>query len=318
MALPDDFNFEVTIDKTGNAPVIRVKDLTDYGLIPLTDVKVFINIEGPLGVVHLSTPPTPDIDRGVTDTSANYLIPLNTNQEVPQGQYLIDYGVTVESTGDEYTLQKIFDYSYVAPVPKLKITYSCIRSELKSNDDTNYQVEGQDYISTTLKHDITWPVESGEPKEVTTAAEVVLGPNIWTGKYYSSLDTRPKYQIDEGVFVIDKLITGLNAKVICDIDYCKISSSLRNLINQRNCLSNKMSGEYQRLDFVITRATELIALADVAKLCENDVELEKIYKEINALLEGVNCGCSVGATAEPREVEPIVGGGCCPNLYSEW
>jgi hypothetical protein len=317
MPLQNDLRFEVTIDKTGNQPVVRVKDLSDYGGIPLANVFIFLTINGPLGLIHAFQPGTPDIERGTSDVSDDFLIPLTSDGEVPFGTYTVD--VDVDADGDPYTWNTQFEYTFVAPTPELKAEYSCLLSTFKSIDSTNYTVDGHEFISATKKHDVTWPSASGNPKEQTTATEVELGPNIWTGKYYSLLQTTPKYLIQTDVILICVLNVGATVKVSCDIDFCKIPTGLKSLIDKRDCMKNKSSGEYQRLDFIISRVSELLSLVNSSKNCGNIKLVEQIYKQAFSYLEKENCGCSVQLVPDaPKEIIPIEKIDCCPNLYVEW
>lgn len=318
MPLQQDLRFEVTVDKTGNDPVIRVKDLTDYGAIPLSNIFVYLSINGPLGVIHAFVPGTPDIDRSVTGVSPNYTLPLTTDDSVPFGNYTVDVVVDESGSGDSFNVEINFEYAFAPPVPKISFEYSCLMSTLKSIDSTNYQVQGYGFIAAVKNHDITWPEASGNPKEFTSSTEVLLGPNIWTGKYYSYLDTRPKYEIQEDVYVVDRVKTGATIKVVCDVDFCSIPKAYKNLIAKRDCLNNKSSGEYQRLNFIIQRVSELLSLAQSSKVCGDLNLLEQVYRQAYSYLEKENCGCSPGAIEDDKEIIPIEKDTCCPNLYFEW
>lgn len=314
--MPVDFRIQTIIDKTGNKPVIRFKDLTDYGVIALNTVELFFQVMGPLGDIHVPDyPNTPDIDRGVTDTSDNYILPLTSIGEIPEGLYLVLWTALID--GNEYIGEFDFEYSFSEPKPKLKVTYSCLKSELISLDDTNYQVDGQDYLSTTLSHKIKWPLSSENPDVSSTAAEVKLGPNIWTGNYHVELVSKPIYSIAQDVIVIGLVSTSMSSNVVCDIDYCKLSIAVQSLREQRDCMNNKSSGEYSRLDYVVGRATELLALATSSLTCD-EKRVEDIYRDLYILLNGYDCGCEIKAQVEDREVEPILSNDCCPNLYIEW
>lgn len=314
--MPVNLRLETTIDKTGNQPVIRVKDITDYGSVTVSLVKIFITLKGPLGVIHLTgSPSTPEIDRSATDVTVDYLIPLTSTEEVPNGSYAVEWSWTINDIPED-SGQIDFEYLFTEPKPMIGVKYSCLKSELISTDLTQYTIEGQDYIGTTLSHDIKWPIESELPEEKTSAVEVVLGPNIWTGDFYVKLVSLPRYYIAEDVIVIAKIYTGKSVKVVCDVDYCKISEAIENLIKQRDCMKNKASGEYQRLDYVIGRATELAALAEISKTCDEQ-RVEDIYRDLFKLLNSYDCGCQLKVDGIAREVEPMIGG-CCNNLYTEW
>lgn len=283
----------------GSPKNLKVTDTTNYATlgIALADAKGIIKATGPNGVFYNNTNwAAPDITPSVSLISGAISLPLDTNGDVVEGDYEIQYTIRVSGavTPGDYVNTFDYTYEYVEPTPEITIEYNCLTSQLTSTDETVYttEVDGTtvSYLTLTRTHTVTPPTGSGLSPTVASTAQVIVGPNIWTKTWITTISTITVWLYPDGLYVQDTITGEDSVEVECSLCLCDILTCINTIRNRyeeyRN--NNKPSLAAQKEELLNRIGTEYM-LYMIAERCGEE---EEKVTHCNNLVDLVSTECT--------------------------
>lgn len=295
-------NIKTVFDLTESPEEFKFTDTTDYSSIDINDVvggvlRIEV-LESSFLVYNNTDFNNPDIDPSTSLQSLiEVLLPKDSSGNIIEGTYKVTYTVRVDDGVDpayDVDVEKEFEYKYKSPVVKLEKTVDCITPLLKSNDVTNYVVNGKSPDEITRVHNINYPLSIDQPtvegttKEVSTSVFYTLPDNSL--EHSSDLKSTLEYHYD-GDFEIHDEVTGVcYIPVACSAQLCDIYCCLKAAWNRyMDNSSTHKAKEY--FDHWVKMATTAHHIA-LALKCGKGADVDKYVNYLNLIGNCDDCKCS--------------------------
>lgn len=282
-------------------------DTTDYvsQAIAANDVSICFKIVDPLGntLYNNTNFSAPDISPATSAT--NNLIPilLDSNGAIVQGQYAITatYQVALDTLYPQHTvtLTNTITLNYEAPTVEIELTANCVTPLLKSNDLTDYRVNGVTPTITRV-HTIFYPAVL-QLADLVGSGKILQTSTFYTNEHSSEVASTLTYNFT--TYSVSDVVTGTaTIDVVCDAQlcdiYCCIAAEFSRYSANKN--TNKVLADRHLNNWI--KMMSAAGQIGVALNCGKDTDVSNLT---SFLLDLGNCqpgcGCSTG------DPVPVVG-----------
>uniref|UniRef100_A0A6M3KR34 Uncharacterized protein n=1 Tax=viral metagenome TaxID=1070528 RepID=A0A6M3KR34_9ZZZZ len=229
--------------------------------------------------------------------------------------------------GYTYTLSQIYNLCFELPVINLEVSHDCRRSQLLSEDVSDYdidcngtEVEPDSVTRTmTIEYPETMPVAMADV--VTDSEEYYLGPRIWTGVYRISLSSVLQYTLPDDLVVQATILGNTTDEVECDECLCLYFPCMETLYENYYTYLGNNANKAETLKKVIDQLELNFMMYIAAEDCGED---SSVYCEkIADILSTQNCNCSPVTGDTSIEIIPVIssigggsGSGTCCDIFS--
>ena len=317
---------KVTINFTTN-------EITVEALAQLAAQKILVWIVDPLGdTVYKNVNWDTNSDAAFdlqysTTTSITKDLPVDVNDEILEGEYLIYYksvsGTSLVSSWDTY-----IKYCPTIPTISLSLAYTCRTSTITSTDTTDYLLRLScgatiDPISpseTLYGHTVYYPetIEGTVPDPVTSddPAEIITITRIYTKRWVSKISRFVSYTIpeslnytvktDDTLFSIEGTLLGQTyTDVACSDCICQILTCINQIYNAYKRAVEKDTVRARELQVQLDMLYLLLFRFMLSERCGTDADTAAICAEISAYLDYTGLACCSDSTDEGYSVEVI-------------
>lgn len=218
------------------AGTYSVIDLTNYAAagVAASDVAIYLKIDidsgsGLSNIYNNIGGSSPDIQPSVGTVSVNTIpVIVDGNGRPVQGTYYVTALYIVTGTSN-YNVQGNYSYAlnpaiFTYPEIDINIRINCNASTITSTDLTDYG----SYVELARTHTLYPPPGSkfqdgtlAQPK-VTTLAINVFGPEFFTGRWNSTVDSNVTWLISPNFYLIDNIEDCVTPDAVCDVNLCEI------------------------------------------------------------------------------------------------
>jgi hypothetical protein len=322
------FTFQINLN---NSPEdCTFTDTTPYVAngVALADVRGILKLTGPSGVFYKNAGwdsddfSAPDIDADVSLILTGTALPLDANGDVLTGTYTVEYKVDVSLT--VYTATAVeYDYCFDNPEVDIDMTADCATSILTSEDNTDYDVDCNGTTvspgTTTRTHTVKYPVDLGISDVVETADTVIVGPNIYTNIWTTTISTVLQYILPDGL-IVNTTVTGIDyLDVQCDECQCDFILCIQNIVSRYEGYLNTNPKEANRLLNILTRIEAYWMLYSMAVRCGEDDLKDSYCASLVALISSETTCCSDDDDTSSQEIIPVSGSGSgITTYYNVW
>jgi len=287
-------------------------DTTDYvsqGIDP-SDVAICFEITDPLGnTLYNNTDFTaPDIDPNVALTNNLISLLLDSDGNVVVGEYTVLAKYHVDASVDTVfnyaehtvTLSETYDLSeYTSPTVEIELTSNCITPLLKSNDITDYRVDG---VTPTIVrvHTIFFPAVL-QLADLVGSGKILQTAVFYTNEHSSEVESTLTYDFGD-YFVADVVSGTATIDVECDAQlcdlYCCIAAEFARYTANKNV--NKILADKHLKNWMMMM--DAAGQIGIALSCGKDSDINTLTTFILDLGNcQPGCGCSTG------DPVPVVG-----------
>jgi len=285
-----------------------VVDTTDYagqGVLA-ADYDGILMIKDPTSTIIYNNTnfASPDIDRATTDTNSDVDLPLDiTTQEPLKGVYKITYTVSDDLGATTCEVTQTFNFQYDSPEIIIDASFDCVTPLLRSEDDTNYLVDGKEPDSIVRNHVLNYPATTGEPaiggdtNLIQTSTMYVLD-NGEALQYPIELTSTITYSYtgsgSNSGFGVTDVITGNDyLNVVCDPNLCSIYCVLE--AQYKLYINTKGTKQGPAVKEKLNLMTSIAQLANIAFECNQSAYVSGYLEEIKAIAGATdNCTCGDG------------------------
>lgn len=285
----------VVIDE--QAKTVSISDITDYAGLSqsLTGLVASGSLVGPLGLSVIDKPlyTDPLIDLETDTESASFLLPLDVNNKIVEGDYKLTYTLRNEDLSTNFTREVIVCYKSKS-VLDASTEYNCEGAYFKFIDNTNYNGLTVSSKSLVIKYPIgTNGVRVAEDyvnADANQSSVIVVG-SLWTGGYTTIFSVTGTYSVGTHLQVAFSRVATLNTVVQCQ----------SSLVGLSNCIA-KVAEIYKSMceTGAPTRAIEcdLMLLNTYINLYEvaisqgtQNTQANTYAGLIRSIVDKYNCGC---------------------------
>lgn len=279
------------------AKTVLIKDITDYAGLSqaLTGIHAVGTLTGPLslGIIDKQTYADPIIDLEGGTTGVAFNLPVDGNQKIVFGDYVLSYTIRNEDGTFSFTKEVTICYTE-KDILNVSNAYNCETTSFKFVDDTNYNGLTITSKNLTIKHPINSQgdrVANDYQNTALNQSSVIVLSSLWTGTYTTIFGVAGTYLVGANLEIAFSRTSNSSLTVECQ-------SSLVGLLN---CIS-KVAETYKAMceTGAPTRSIEcdLMLLNTYMGMYEvssnqgvQNNQAENLAKKIFAIVDKYGCGC---------------------------
>lgn len=298
----DKIALEICFELNNDPKNFKLTDTTDYASegIALTDVEGLFKITSPDGTIAYENAgfatndfSSQDIDVDISTLFDTVSLPLDSENEVQLGNYLIEYKIEVIGGVQPgvYTKSFTVENCHVDPIVDVNFITDCFNSKLTSTDNTDYSTElVPNPTSIVRTHTAYSPPTSGLSDTVTSNKILVASP-ISTKTWTLEVSSIVRWDYPDGLCIINTLVGDIEAEITCDVSICDIFCCIDKLYKRYQAqlgLNSVLASQIKdQLDIV---SIDLVLFENALKCGHND----KAQGYYDHILEVSGCepGCS--------------------------
>lgn len=220
----------VVIDEQGKS--VSISDITDYvGLSQsLTGLVASGSLVGPLGISVFDKPlfAEPLIDLESDTESTSFLLPVDVNGKILEGNYTLTYTLRDEDLTTNFTLEVIVCYKSKS-ILDISSEYNCEGAYFKFIDSTNYNDLTVLTKSLVIKHPTginnVRVAEDYVNTNLNQSSSIVVG-SLWTGGYTTIFSVSGNYFVGTNLQIAFSRVATLNTVVQCQSSLISLSNCI--------------------------------------------------------------------------------------------
>lgn len=300
--IQDKIALEICFELNNDPKNFKLTDTTDYASegIALTDVEGLFKITAPDGTIAYENAgfatndfTSPDVDVDVSTLFDTVSLPLDSEDKVQLGDYVLEYKIEVIGGVQPGVYTKSFSVQncHVDPIVDVDFETDCFNSKLTSTDNTDYSTELVPAPTSIVRtHTAYSPPTSGLGDTVTSNKILVASP-ISTKTWTLEVSSIVTWDYPDGLCIINTLEGDIEVEVTCDVSICDIFCCIDKLYKRyesklgiNSVLANEIKDQ---LDIV---ALDLVLFENALKCGHND-KAQGYYDHILEI-SGCEPGCS--------------------------
>lgn len=226
-------------------------------------------------------------------------LPYNSNLEVVQGEYTIDYKIqATDDNGDTFILESQNEYNYLFddPKPNVDVTVNCGVGTFTVEDKTQTTVDNVSPTTTSREIKVTYPSDANQSATTTSNPTLVL-TSFYTNTQQVDLSLTLNYEFTN-YDVQTKVTYHDDVEVNCDSNLCSVYCCLKKLYDRMKYAEckNRTDFEYIRRDY--ERANYLAELIKNAESCAKNADINGYLEDLKKITNcNGDCGCN-GTTSQ--------------------
>ncbi len=229
---------------------------------------------------------------------------------------------TIEVTSTRiYTISKDLQYNYTASYGLIVLTSDCDKSELRSEDKTDYsQYDLSAPLSGQRNHLLRYPIDLVPPLADVPSQNAIISINpIYTNVFTSSIAA--VVELTTGALVIQDTINATESfDVQCGAQWCAIFSCVENVAkNYDTAISSGNQSEIQRWEQAYDKIQGYYMLWRIARSCGDNEKAAFYFNKAVETASSVDC-CSQDADqplSEPSKIIQAISDGGLTTIYNQ-
>lgn len=234
-----------------------------------------------------------------TSTTETIGLPYNSNLEVVQGEYTIDYKIQATDTnGDTFVLEAQNEYNYLFddPKPNLSVNVNCGVGTFTVEDKTQLVVDNESPSTTSRELKVTFPSDVSASPITTSNTSLVL-TSFYTNTQQVDLSLTLNY-VFTNFDVQTKVTAHEDVEVNCDSNLCDLYCCLQKLYEKMEYARCKDRTDYNFLEEKYRRALYLASLIKNAESCAKNADINKYISDLKEITNcNGDCNCN-GQTSQ--------------------
>jgi len=225
----------------------------------------------------------------------------------PSGQF------EITATRD-YALTKTYDYQYTEPEAKIVMTHDINKSELSSDDQTNYG----EYLTLVRTHTVKYPRDiASPPADIVQPLKKVLVNPIYTNNWTSLISTILEATTTDGLLIQATIEGTENHDVNVDDTLCECYQCIVNVFNNfRAAEINKNQRELIRWGGLAAKLGNELDLYNIARSCGKNTDAQAHLEIIKLLVAESGCTPTTNSNSKSILVIAVSAGGVS-TVYNE-
>ena len=249
---------------------------------------------------------SPDFTININATPVNVVtivnaigLAYNSNLDVVQGEYTIDYKIEADDTGgNTYVLEDQNEYNYLFDDPhaNLSVDVNCGVGTFTVKDNTLLDVDNTSPATTSRELKVTFPSDI-TTSPITTSNTTLVLTSFYTNTQQVDLTLTLTYEFTN-FDVQTKVTAHEDVEVNCDSSLCDLYCCLKSLYDKVEYARCKNRVSYERLAEKYERANQLAILIRNAESCAKNADINKYLGQLKDITDcNGDCGCS-GTTSQ--------------------
>lgn len=298
----DKIALEICFELNNDPKNFKLTDTTDYASesIALTDVEGLFKITAPDGTIAYENAgfasddfTSPDVDVDVSTLFDTVNLPLDSENEVQLGNYLIEYKIEVIGVEQPGIYLKSFSVEncHVDPIVDVDFITDCFNSKLTSTDNTDYSTELVPSPTSIVRTHTAYPPPTSGLSDTVTPNKILVASPISTKTWTLEVSSVVRWDYPDGLCIINTLVGDIEAEVTCDVSICDIFCCIDKLYNRyisklgiNSVLANEIKAQLDTVSLL------LVLFENALKCGHNDKA--QIYYDTILKVSGCEPGCS--------------------------
>jgi hypothetical protein len=188
------------------------------------------------------------------------------------------------------------------PDAVLTVTGDCIKAQIQVQDETQYLSSDSNSRIINFNYPVMADGTPVDTAETTTAASLLVGPNIWTGSYTISLTTTIERDNTEDALVLNYVLTKFNYFILeCDAGLCCMKDCIKTIFNKFKQAVQNATMDLPTLQNNMITILAYVQLYTIALNC-GDTELAGTYLQaLKDYLTSIGCECDCQDSSDSNE-----------------
>jgi hypothetical protein len=244
---------------------------------------------------------------------------IDFNEDFAQSEFdtLGELEITYTHT---YALSQTSQYNYEATPGCIVLTADCDKSELRSQDLTDY-AQYDNGVPISRNHVLKYPVDLVPAQaDIPSENEIISINPIYTNVWTATIAPIVEITGTDGLIVQDTLHATESIDVQCDVQWCAILTCLENIAtNYEKAITNGSQSEIQRWEQSYDKIQGYYMLWRISRSCGDNEKAAEYYGKAVDEANAQDCCTPVDSKAksEPSKLIQAISTGGLTTIYNE-
>lgn len=213
-----------------------------------------------------------------------------------------------------YSVTNEYDYEYDIPTPKIVMSADINKSELTSDDQTDYGT----YDTLVRAHTVNYPVDLSPAKSPVTGNLKTQRINpIYTNTFVTELTSTLNAVTDDGLYIEAVIEGSKSLDVEVDNTLCECYQCIANLFDNFKNAVDTNSKDVWRYQVLAQKVMQEYDLYVIARACGNNTEAQTRLTNIKSYVSDSNCSSASVSNSDKSVLVVAVSAGGVSTVYNE-